>query len=141
MPARTDHDKFMIVLKVAAFVVVAGLVGGFFLLSGNDDGNEAGSTGDPAVPTIAGRAEPEPETTPIERTGIVPPVKGTGTAEITRAKPKPPPRIRPRRDDSRFAVIGRPCAEPGEYGLTRRFDPAVCRPDPRSDRPTWQRLF
>ena len=137
MPARTDHDKFMIALKVAAFVIVAGLVGGFLLLSGDDD--QAVSTPDPAVPTIAGRAEPEPETTATERTGIVPPVEGTGTAEIIRTKPKPPPK--PRRDDPRFAVIGRPCTEPGEYRLTRRFEPAVCRPDPRRDRPTWQHLF
>lgn len=149
--ATTEHDKFLLVLTAAVFVVVAGLVSGFLLLPGTE---EAAPRRDPTVPTIsdsgqAGQLEPRrgsSSTATSRPPAIAPPVVGTETAKVVPAppaKPQPPPRTRPRTrpEPQRFAVLGRPCERPGAYSLTRRYEPVVCWPDARTDRPTWQRLF
>jgi hypothetical protein len=121
----SEHTRFPFVLKIAAFVVLAGLVGGFLLLSGTGDGDDDVAVTNPAIPTItdAGGSGPETSQPPPPPTTVVAPAVGTQTAVIA-VKPRPKPR--PGRD-TRFGRIGRPCPQPGAISFTKRYEPLVCR--------------
>lgn len=138
--ARTENERFPLVLKVAGLVVVAGLVAGFLLVGGGGDDDEAVTV--PPIPTItdAGGVEPAAPAPPREPdVTIATPAVGTQTAVIrpkTSAKPKPrpvPTVVRP--GGPRFVKPGQKCADEGAIALTKRFEPLVCR-DGR-----WHRWF
>lgn len=131
--ARGEHDRFPLVVKVAAFVVATGIVVGFLLLSG---GGRDEAVRNPAVPTIsdAGGSGEAPPPPPPSVTVAVPAV-GTHTAVIApepdepepkpTARPKPTPR--PPGRDVRFARVGQPCPREGAFAFDPRFEPLVCR--------------
>jgi hypothetical protein len=140
---RTEHDRFLFVVKIAALAVVAGVVGGVLLLSGGGGTDEVAAT-NPAVPTITDPssprgAAPPPAARPAE--SLAAPAVGTQTAEIKVRPRATPTRQAPVRPPGRFVRVGQPCDEPGAIAFTRRFEPVVCRPDGRQDRSRWQRLF
>ncbi|HEY7598018.1 MAG TPA: hypothetical protein VH969_33080 [Actinophytocola sp.] len=133
--ARTENETFLLVLKVAGLVVVAGLIAGFLLVGiGGGDDDEAVTN--PPIPTItdAGGGSESTEVNPPHEPDvtIAAPVVGAQTAVIkpkTSAKPKPRPRptvVRPG-GPPRFVKPGGKCADEGAFALTRRFEPLVCR--------------
>jgi hypothetical protein len=132
----SEHSRFPFFLKIAAFVVLAGLVGGFLLLAGNGDGDDDVAVTNPAIPTItdAGGSGPETSQQPTPPpTTVVAPAVGTQTAVIA-VKPKPKPTPRPSRNP-RFGRIGQSCPQQGAISFTKRYEPLVCR-DGR-----WDRVF
>ena len=123
-----DDDWFPFVAKLAVILVVAGLLVGFLLVSGGDDGADDAVT-NPQVPTITdspGPATSEPAARPRPEVNLARPAMGTQTAVITKAKPtaKPKPRAG---EDPRVARIGKPCRTEGAIAFTKRFEPLICR--------------
>ena len=131
--ATTERDRFPLVVKLAAGLVVAGVLVGSLLLSGSG-GDEQVAVTNPAVPTItdaggsgSGTAEAPPRPAEPPPVSLAAPAVGTETAVIApKTKPKPTAGTRPGREP-RFARLGRACPRPGAISLTRRGEPLVCR--------------
>lgn len=146
---ESKRDGVVLALKAATFVIVAGLIGAVVLLVTNSGGEEDTAGQSPAVPTIesSGRSAPpttSPTTTPP--TTLVPPVVRSETAQLVPVQPPAstppsPTQPPPTSPDSRFAVIGEPCEEPGTYSLTARYEPVICGSDQPSQPPTWHSMF
>ena len=140
---RGGRDTVVFVAKIAAAVVLTGVLVGFVLMAaGVGGGADDVAVTDPAVPTITdgGGAPstdgPQPAPAPPPAT-VAAPAVGTQTA-VMAPKPKPTKRpaatTRPGFPD-RFARPGKRCQPAGAVAFTRRFEPLVCR-DGR-----WQRMF
>jgi hypothetical protein len=146
-----ERDRTLALIRLATFALAVALVGGFFLVSG-------GSSPRAGSPVAAPAAAPSTTSrTPV----VAPPVAGTLSAEIvpTPREPSPPPppaterppaapatpgptaappesrRGPAPRPDPRFAVLGESCSRPGEYSVTERYRPVVCRDG------SWRRAF
>ena len=130
-PRAENEDWFPLVAKVAVALVVVGLVVGFLLVSGGEDGGEDAVT-NPPVPTITdspGAGQPDTPQPARPAVTVAAPAVGTQTAVITpKTTSKPKPRPKPPRPgvDPQFARFGQPCSVEGAFAVGRRFEPLVC---------------
>jgi hypothetical protein len=134
--AGIPRDTLVLVAKIAAAVVLAGVLVGFALMAARGGGGaDDVAVTDPAVPTITDGggppstddAQPAPEPPPET---VAAPAVGTQTAVISPKKPKPKPRPTatnlPGIPD-RFEKPGGRCSPENAVAFTRRFQPLVCQ--------------
>jgi len=141
--APTDRDKFLFAVKVAAVVVLTGIVTGVVLLATNSDGggDDDVAVTNPPVPTITDggseSTEPAPDVPP-PTASVAAPAVGTQTAVLTPSKPTSTSRRAPETPpgrDPQVARLRQPCAPEGSLGFTRKFEPLVCQNG------RWDRVF
>jgi hypothetical protein len=134
--AGMPRDTLVLVAKIAAAVVLAGVLVGFALMAATGGGGaDDVAVTDPAVPTITGSGGPpasedtQPAPEPPRET-VAAPAVGTQTAVMAPKKPKPKPRPAatnlPGIPD-RFEQLGKRCRPAGAVAFTRRFQPLVCQ--------------
>lgn len=143
---ETSRDNVVVVLKAATFAIVVAFVGAVVLLA-TAGGEEPRATA-PGVPEIETSRVPSSATTPAPPPAIIAPEVRTQTAEIVRTPPPPstvpstpstvPP---PSGEDERFAVVGEPCENRGEYAFTERYEPVVCGGQRPNQKLVWRPLF
>lgn len=147
----TKPDRVVVALKIATFLVGAGVIGLIILMATGWPNEVAGRvpvptehatdpSGDDAEPYESRSAEPSP-------TMIAPPVRAETSLVAPKpappSTPKPAPTTPPARQQPgfTFAVIGQPCQEPGSFSVTSNYEPVVCWAEPPTDQPRWQRMF
>lgn len=144
--AGREHRTLVLAAKIAALVVLTGVLLGFVLMAaGVGSGEDDVAVTNPAVPTITDGGGPpstddaQPVPAPPPAT-VAAPAVGTQTA-VMGPKPKPKPRptatSRPGRPGlpDRFERAGSRCQPEGAFAFTKRFEPLVCRNG------RWERMF
>jgi hypothetical protein len=135
-------------LKIATVVAAAGLVGLTIVLASGAGSDEATPRPVPRKPAITQPSDDAPTTTTPPR--IDPPALRTETSTIAlkppppSSTPKPRPTTRPPRQSDPgfdFAVVGKPCPEPGVWSVTSNYEPVVCASQPPGRQPRWTPVF
>lgn len=154
---QAKPDRVVTYLKIATFVVGAGVIGLIILMASgwpNDAAGRlpvpnppaSGSFGDDGAPSESRTTEPSP-------TLIAPPVRagaslvGPQPAPPSTPKPAPttppapPPQQQPMPPGFTFAVIGQPCEHAGTFSVTSNWEPVACMAEPPTDQPRWHPMF
>jgi len=149
-PKRSD--RVVLGLKIATFLVVAGLVGVVLLVVTGGADNHPAADRSPAIPKITPSRVPSSPAAPDETSAspvIEAPELQTQTEVIvaappppTVAPPSPPPPAPPPPPQQRldFAVIGERCDDPGSFSITREQEPVMCVPSSRGSA-RWREMF
>jgi hypothetical protein len=152
---KTQPDRVVTVLKIATFLVGAGVIGLIILMATGWPNEVAGRVPVPPPPPASGSSgddgKPgETRTTEPSPTMIAPPVRAETSLVAPKPAPPPPPSTPKPAPPTppiqqppgfTFAVIGQPCPEPGLFSLTSDYEPVACVAEPPSDQPRWQRMF
>jgi hypothetical protein len=142
-------DRVLVGLKIATVVAAAALVGLIIMWArGGGESGEATPRSTAPKPVITQPGDDAPTTTTPPR--MEPPALRTETSTIALKPPppsstsKPRPTTRPPQESGpgfAFAVIGKPCPEPGVWSVTSNYEPVVCASNPPGRQPRWTPVF
>ncbi len=144
-------DRLLVGLKIATVVAAAGLVGLTIMWASGGESGEATPRPTSPKPAITQPSDDGPTTTTTTTPPSLrmdPPALRTETSTIAlqpppaSSTPKPRPTTRPPQEPGPgFAVIGKPCPEPGVWSVTSDYEPVICASNPPGRQLRWTPVF